>query len=97
MSETLEYEIDQVEGVGHARVILRPGINVLGGANGAGKTSTMRAIARAHGADVKLAKRDGAAKGRIQGPGGVRVTIGDKVFDGSVRAKLQALETALKQ
>jgi F-type H+-transporting ATPase subunit delta len=28
---------------------------------------------------------------------GVRVTIGDKVFDGSVRAQLQALETALKQ
>lgn len=28
---------------------------------------------------------------------GVRITIGDKVFDGSVRAQLQALETALKQ
>jgi F-type H+-transporting ATPase subunit delta len=28
---------------------------------------------------------------------GVRVAIGDKVFDGSVRAQLQALETALRQ
>ena len=28
---------------------------------------------------------------------GVRISIGDKVFDGSVRAQLQSLETALKQ
>ena len=44
MSGELEYEIDQVAGVEHAKIVLRPGVTVMSGANGCGKTSTLAAL-----------------------------------------------------
>ena len=69
----LDYTIDDVGGIEHLDVKLKPGVNVLRGANAAGKTSAIRAIARAQGADVPLERRDGSERGMVQGPGVVLV------------------------
>lgn len=90
------FEIHDVEGCAELTVELRPGVNVLTGENGAGKTSAIRAITRASGGDLKLGVRDGAVAGRIIGPGvvvqiGIRTTAaGEPTVDlidvGSVAA-----------
>ena len=69
----LDYSIDDIGGIKHLDVVLKPGVNVLRGANAAGKTSAIRAIARAQGADVPLERRDGSERGMVQGPGVVLV------------------------
>ena len=69
----LDYSIDDIGGIEHLDVVLKPGVNVLRGANAAGKTSAIRAIARAQGADVPLERRDGSERGMVQGPGVVLV------------------------
>ena len=71
--EDLNYKIDDIGGIEHLDVKLRPGVNVLRGANAAGKTSAIRAIAKAQGADVPLERRDGSERGMVQGPGVVLV------------------------
>ncbi|KKM68708.1 hypothetical protein LCGC14_1458230, partial [marine sediment metagenome] len=67
--ESLDYEIDNVGGVKHASLRLRPGVNVLMGRNAAGKTSAMQAVVRAQGGKVPLERRDGTERGVISGPG----------------------------
>lgn len=79
--------IDNVGGIHHAELVLKPGVNELVGANGAGKTSAMQAIRRAFGDKVPLEKRDGAIEGRITVPGLV-VKIG-KVVKATGEAELQ--------
>ena len=71
--DDLDYSIDNIGGIEHLDVVLKPGVNVLRGANAAGKTSAIRAIARAQGADVPLERRDGSERGMVQGPGVVLV------------------------
>lgn len=61
--------IENVGGIQRADLILLPGVNELVGANGAGKTSAMLAIRRAHGEKVPIEKRDGASEGTIEAPG----------------------------
>lgn len=61
--------IDNVGGIRHAELVLKPGVNVLVGANGAGKTSAMQAIRRAFGEKVPVEKMDGTLEGRITVPG----------------------------
>lgn len=58
-----------VGGVRELRLALQPGVNELRGRNGAGKSSAIRAIARAAGGDEPLEVRDGAAHGTVEGPG----------------------------
>jgi len=79
MTEPLEYEITNVGGVEHASLTLRPGLNILRGPNGCGKTSSINAVARLHGSDVSLERRDGTDHGTISGPGGVLVRVGQVV------------------
>ena len=67
--ESLDYEIDNVGGVKHASLRLRPGVNVLMGRNAAGKTSAMRAVVRAQGGKMPLERRDGTERGIVAGPG----------------------------
>lgn len=74
-STDLHYTVDDVGGVQHAELTLRPGLNVLSGRNGTGKTSSMRAITRATGGVGELEPRDGAHHGSVSGPG-VRLRVG---------------------
>jgi DNA repair ATPase RecN len=83
-----EYEITNVAGVEHAKLVLRPGVNILRARNGGGKTSAINAITRAQGGAVDLERRDGAKSGEVRGPG---VTL--KV--GRVVRKTGAAELAL--
>lgn len=62
-------KVKNVGGVHEASFVLKPGVNVLRGRNGSGKTSVMRALARAYGAKVPLEVRDGAGSGTIEIPG----------------------------
>ena len=82
--------IENVGGIHHAELVLRPGVNVLVGANGAGKTSAMQAIRRAFGEKVPIEKRDGAIEGRITVPGLV-VKIG-KIVKATGEAELQVMD-----
>lgn len=65
----LAFAIRDVGGVRDLKVELQPGVNILRGRNGAGKTSTLNAITRAMGGDVPLEVRDGAPVGVVEGPG----------------------------
>jgi len=67
--DPIEISIRDVGGVHEAKLVLRPGVNELGGKNGSGKTSSINAIRRAHGERVPLEPRDGAAQGVIEAPG----------------------------
>jgi DNA repair ATPase RecN len=78
MTEDLRYEINGVGGIAHAELVLRPGVNALRGRNGSGKTSAVRAVARAAGGDVSLERRDGCEVGSVEG-GGVRLRVGEVV------------------
>lgn len=71
MSEDSQtYVITNVEGVKELTLELHPGVNLLTGENGAGKTSAIRAMTRAAGDQgVTLEKRDGSKKGSVRGPG----------------------------
>jgi DNA repair exonuclease SbcCD ATPase subunit len=71
MSEDSQtYVITNVEGVKELTLELQPGVNLLTGENGAGKTSAIRAMTRAAGDQgVTLEKRDGTKKGSVRGPG----------------------------
>ena len=66
---TLDYEIKNVGGIDHVKLVLEPGVNVLRGANAAGKTSAMRAVVRAQGGKMPLERRDGSERGTVIGPG----------------------------
>ncbi len=71
MSEDSQtYVITNVEGIKELTLELHPGVNLLTGENGAGKTSAIRAMTRAAGDQgVALEKRDGSKKGSVRGPG----------------------------
>ena len=68
--DDLDYSIDDIGGIEHLDVVLKIGVNVVRGANAAGKTSAIRAIAKAQGADVaaraprRERARDGPGAGR---------------------------------
>ena len=74
----LDYEIESVGGIEHARLTLKPGVNVLKGRNAAGKTSAMRALTRAHGGAVPLERQDGADVGVVKGPG-IELRVGNVI------------------
>lgn len=92
MSESIEYEIDNVGGIEHAKLTLRPGVAVLRGRNGAGKTSAFKAISRAQGAEVEIERRDGSDHGTVRG-GGVLLRVG-KVVRTSGEAELGLADTS---
>ena len=71
---TIDVRISNVGGIADAQLHLVPGVNVLTGRNGAGKTSALRAVSRAFGADVPLEVRDGAAQGSVEA-GGVKLVV----------------------
>src|SRR5690606_9114131 len=83
------------ENVGGVRAVelelASPGINVLVGANGAGKSSTMNAVSRAYGAEVPLEPRDGADHGTVE-VDGVRLVV-KKVVRSTGRAELELAST----
>lgn len=79
--------IDNVGGIHHADLLLKPGVNELLGGNGAGKTSAMQAIRRAFGEKIAVEKRDGAVEGRITAPG-IVVKLG-KVVKATGEAELE--------
>ncbi len=92
MSEALRYEIENVGGIERADLILKPGVSVLRGRNGAGKTSAFRAISRAQGADIELERRDGAQFGEVRGPG-VTLRVG-KVVRATGHAELSLADVS---
>lgn len=92
MTETLDYQIDNVGGIEHAELHLAPGVNVLRGRNAAGKTSAMRAIVRAQGGGGELERRDGSDHGEVVGPG-VRLRVG-KVVRATGAAELSLAEVS---
>lgn len=57
--------VRNVGGVRDATFELQPGINVLRGPNGSGKTSVLRAVSRALGGGDKIEARDGAGRGEV--------------------------------
>lgn len=86
MTEQQTFKIENVGGIERAELTLIPGVNVLRGRNAIGKTSAMRAIVRAQGGGGELERRDGAARGLVEGPG-VKLTIG-KVVRATGQAEL---------
>jgi chromosome segregation ATPase len=70
----IDVRISNLGGITSAELRLEPGVNVLTGANGAGKTSAMRAVSRALGADVPVEVRDGADHGSVEA-GGARLVV----------------------
>lgn len=92
MSEAIEYEIENVGGIAHATLRLLPGVNVLRGENGAGKTSAYRAISRAQGAKIELERRDGTQHGSVRGPG-VTLRVG-KVVRATGHAELSLADVS---
>ena len=76
-----EYHITNVGGVAEATLDLLPGVNLLVGANGSGKTSAIDALVKAHGGDAKIERRDGTRKGEVTGPG-VHIIVGRNVRKG---------------
>jgi len=67
--KSIDYEITNVAGVDHARLVLKPGVNILRAKNGGGKTSAINAITRAQGGTNDLERRDGTERGMVRGPG----------------------------
>lgn len=67
--ESLKYDIQDVGGIDHVSLRLKPGVNVLRGRNAAGKSSAMRAVVRAQGGKMPLERRDGSELGTVSGPG----------------------------
>jgi DNA repair exonuclease SbcCD ATPase subunit len=65
----LDFHIHDVGGIYDFQLQLKQGVNVLGGRNGAGKTSALRAVSRAMGAEIPIEVRDGAETGTIKGAG----------------------------
>lgn len=57
--------VRNVGGVRDAEFVLQPGVNVLRGPNGSGKTSVMRAVSRALGGGDRIEVRDGAGRGAV--------------------------------
>jgi ATPase subunit of ABC transporter with duplicated ATPase domains len=90
VTEQQTFKIENVGGIVRAELILKPGMNVLAGRNGAGKTSAMRAIVRAQGGGGELERRDGAERGVVEGPG-VKLTVG-KVVRTTGQAELSLAE-----
>lgn len=86
-SPEIPISIENVGGIHRADLVLKPGVNELLGANGAGKTSAMQAIRRAFGEKVPVEKRDGAVEGRITAPG-IVVKLG-KVVKATGEAELE--------
>lgn len=72
--KAIDVRISNVGGISTAALTLSPGVNVLTGANGAGKTSALRAVSRAFGSDVALEVRDGASQGTVEADG-VRLVV----------------------
>lgn len=76
-SET--YRIRDVGPIRELEVAVEPGVTILEGENGAGKTNAIRAIARAAGDKGQVVEaRDGARKGSVTGPG-VIISVGKRV------------------
>lgn len=67
--------VENVGGIRHFVAELAAGVNVLTGQNGAGKTSTMNAVARLYGAEIPLEPRDGTDHGTVEDDRGVRLVI----------------------
>ena len=70
MTEEMLFEISNVNGVREAKITLKPGVTILSGKNGAGKTKAIEAITRAAGGKTKLEASDGVEEGSVRGPGG---------------------------
>jgi hypothetical protein len=87
------YVVENVGGVERAELTLKPGLNVLSGPNGCGKTSSMHAILRTHGADIPVSRRDGSERGSVIGPGNLRLVVGD-VARRTGKAELGLVDTA---
>ena len=75
----IDVRISNLGGITSAELRLEPGVNVLTGANGAGKTSAMRAVSRALGADVPVEVRDGADHGSVEA-GGARLVVKEEAW-----------------
>lgn len=90
---TKKVRIENVGGVKTVELELAsPGINVLVGANGAGKSSTLNAVSRAYGAEVALEPRDGADHGTVD-VDGVHLVV-KKVVRSTGRAVLELASTS---
>lgn len=73
-NKELKFTIENTGGVSRAEFYLSPGVNVLLGRNGAGKTSCIDAVVRASGGKARVERKDGTQEGRIEGPG-VKLTL----------------------
>ena len=69
MKRNPEFRIRDVGGIRDLVVRLLPGVNVLRGRNGAGKSTAIAAVTRASGGDAEIEARDGAPIGTVEGPG----------------------------
>ncbi len=74
MKKEKKFTIENTGGVSRAELSLSPGVNVLLGRNGAGKTSCIDAVVRASGGKAKIERKDGTQEGRIEGPG-IKLTL----------------------
>lgn len=74
-----KYRIQDVGPIHEYELELRPGVNILRGRNGVGKSTATRAVAKTIGGDEgQLSVRDGADEGIVEGPG-VTLRIGHKM------------------
>ena len=68
-AKQLDYEIENIGGIEHAKFKLSIGVNILLGKNAAGKSSAIRAIERTQGGKAAVERRDGSSRGSVRGPG----------------------------
>lgn len=91
-SPPIKTTISNIGGIRHAELELHPGVNVLRGRNGAGKSSAMNAITRALGGDVALEVRDGEPSGSVS-VGGVALEV-RRVVRATGRAEVALADVA---
>lgn len=71
---TQPIELQDIGPVHDLTISLQPGLNVLRGDNGVGKSKTLEAVGRLVGGDQKITRREGAVRGHIEGFG-VRISV----------------------
>jgi energy-coupling factor transporter ATP-binding protein EcfA2 len=77
--KTLEIEVHNIGPHGTTRLQFSPGVNVLTGRNGAGKSTFIGASVAALGGDEKVTVRDGAVAGSVAVDGVVTLKVGRAV------------------